>query len=382
MVNMNATTYPAPVGEAVAGLPLVDHHVHGALRSSVDRSTFESMISEGPKAPSAATQFDSQVGFAIRRWCAPLLDLAAHAPADEYWERRCALGEAEVNRRLLGAAGTTTYLIETGYLGDAVLDPEEHAQASSASAREVVRLEAVAEQVLAGLESPSDFVDQYQSAVAEATRSAVGTKSIIAYRYGFDFEPERPAPGDVTAAVERVLRHDELRRRVEDVVLLRHMLWCGIDRGLPVQLHSGYGDPDLDLHRANPLLLMPWLRKVESTGVPVMLLHNYPYHREAGYLAQVFDNVYFDIGLGINYVGSQSSQLIAESLEVAPFHKQLYSSDAWGPSELHLLGAVLWRRGMSKVIGHWVEAGDWSPYDAERVIQLIGHQNAERVYRL
>lgn len=382
MVGGTATTYPSPVHEAVAGLPLVDHHVHGALRSSVDRRTFESMISEGPKAPSVGTQFDSQVGFAIRRWCAPLLGLPAHAPAEEYWERRCSLGEAEVNRRLLGAAGTTTYLLETGYLGGAVLDPEEHASASSASAREVVRLEAVAEQVLSGLGSPGEFVDQYESALAEATSSAVGTKSIIAYRYGFDFEPERPRPGDVTAAADRLMRRGAPVRRVDDVVLLRHLLWCGVDRGLPVQLHSGYGDPDLDLHRANPLLLTPWLRMVEATGVPVMLLHNYPYHREAGYLAQVFDNVFFDIGLGINYVGSQSTQLIAESFEVAPFHKQLYSSDAWGPSELHLLGAVLWRRGVGRVIGDWVEAGDWSASDAERVVHLIGHQNAERVYRL
>jgi predicted TIM-barrel fold metal-dependent hydrolase len=310
------------------------------------------------------------------------LDLEPHASAEQYWERRGALGEREVNQRLLRAAGISMYLIETGYLGDVVLNPAEHADASATTTHEVVRLETVAEQVLARLDSPSDFAATYEKALAEATRSAVGTKSIIAYRHGFDFNPDRPKLHEVTDAVERTLRAAESMPRVEDVVLLRHLLWCGIDRGLPVQLHSGYGDPDLDLHRANPLLLTPWLRQVETTGVPVMLLHNYPYHREAGYLAQVFDNVYFDIGLGINYVGSQSTQLIAESLEVAPFHKQLYSSDAWGPSELHLLGAVLWRRGISRVIGGWVENGDWSREDAERVLRLIGHQNAERVYKL
>lgn len=75
-------------------------------------------------------------------------------------------------------------------------------------------------------------------------------------------------------------------------------------------------------------------------------------------------------------------QFIAESLEVAPFTKQLYSSDAWGPSELHFLGALLWRRGISRVVGQWVQDGEWSRPDAERVLRLIGHQNAERVYRL
>jgi uncharacterized protein len=374
--------HPGSLAETVASLPLVDHHVHGALRAAVDRPTFESMITEGPKPHSAGTAFDSQVGFAIRRWCAPLLDLEPHAPADEYWERRCALGEEEVNRRLLGAAGTATYLIETGYLGDVVVTPEEHAEVSGAAAREVVRLETVAEGLLGEVGSAAGFVAEYPSVLAEASRSAVGTKSIIAYRAGFDVDPARPEDAEVIRAVDRVLASAAGRVRVDDPVLLRYLLWCGVDRGLPLQLHSGYGDPDLDLHRANPLLLMPWLRQVQPTAVPVMLLHNYPYHREAGYLAQVFDNVYFDIGLGLNYAGSQSPQLIAESLEVAPFSKQLYSSDAWGPSELHLLGALLWRRGITRVVGQWVRDGDWSARDAERVLHLIGHENARRVYRL
>ena len=127
---MDQFPYTGPLADTVADLPLVDHHVHGALRSDVDRATFESMITEGPAAPSASTQFDSQVGFAIRRWCAPLLGLAPHAAADDYWERRSALGEAEVNRRLLRSSGTSTYLFETGYRGDAVLAPDEHAEVS------------------------------------------------------------------------------------------------------------------------------------------------------------------------------------------------------------------------------------------------------------
>jgi len=66
---------------------------------------------------------------------------------------------------------------------------------------------------------------------------------------------------------------------------------------------------------------------------------------------------YFDVGLGVNYLGAQSRQVIAESLEVAPFHKQLFSSDAWGPSELHLFGSLQWRRGISSVVGGWGDCG-------------------------
>ena len=324
--------------------------------------------------------FDSQVGLAIRRWCAPLLDLEPHASAEDYWARRTELGESEVTRRLLRPAGVDTWLVETGFQGDTVLGPDEMA-AIAGTAREVVRLETVAEGLLRKV-GAQGFHAAYGPALARATEGAVGTKSVLAYRSGFDVAPERPSPQAVTDAADRTLAADADNPRITDPVLLRHLQWCAIDRGLPLQIHSGYGDPDLDLHRANPLLLMPWLRLVEPTGVPIMLLHNYPFHREAGYLAQVFDVVHCDVGLAINYTGARSPAIIAESLELTPFHKQLYSSDAWGPGELHLLGSWLWRRGMARVLGSFVHEGDWSQADAERVVHLVAHENARRVYQL
>ena len=57
--------------DAVEELPLVDHHVHGALRISLDREAFERGITESNRGLAPGTSaFDSQVGFAIRRWCA------------------------------------------------------------------------------------------------------------------------------------------------------------------------------------------------------------------------------------------------------------------------------------------------------------------------
>ena len=80
--------------------------------------------------------------------------------------------------------------------------------------------------------------------------------------------------------------------------------------------------------------------------------------------------------------GSRSTALVAEALDTAPFAKQLYSSDAFGPPELHLLGAVLWRRAMGLVLGEWVRAGDCGEQDAIAIVDMIGVRNAERVYGL
>nr|BFE70565.1 hypothetical protein GCM10020092_038660 [Actinoplanes digitatis] len=121
---------------------------------------------------------------------------------------------------------------------------------------------------------------------------------------------------------------------------------------------------------------------MQGRGTPIMLLHCYPYHRQVGYLAQVFPHVYLDVGLAVNHVGARATAVIAESLELAPFHKVLYSSDAFGLPELHVLGAELFRRGLTEVLGGWVAAGSWSAPDAERVAWMIGAGNAERVYGL
>ncbi len=104
-----------PVDAAVAAVRLVDHHVHGALRATPDRAALEGMLTESDRpVPPWMTMFDSPLGLAIRRWCAPLLDLEPTAPADEYVARRTELGEAEVTRRMLRASGVERYLVETG----------------------------------------------------------------------------------------------------------------------------------------------------------------------------------------------------------------------------------------------------------------------------
>jgi predicted TIM-barrel fold metal-dependent hydrolase len=259
------------------------------------------------------------------------------------------------------------------------------AAAAGAQVGEIVRLEHLAEQVAtAGEATASGFAGRFAAALWDRTAGALGVKSIVAYRYGLDFDPDPPAPAAVTAAAGRWLGQIEGtgRARVTDPVLLRHLLWAGVERGLPVQVHTGFGDPDADLRRGDPLLLRGFLERTEARGVPIMLLHCYPYHRHAGALAQAYPHAYLDVGLALNYAGARAGAIVAESLELAPFAKVLFSSDAFGPAELHFLGALLWRRATAAALGDWVESGDWSPADAIRVAAMIGAGNARRVYRL
>jgi uncharacterized protein len=372
-----------PVDAAVSAVRLVDHHVHGALRHAADRHALEQMLTESDRpVPQWMSTFDSQVGLAVRRWCAPLLDLEPLASADHYVARRAELGATEVTRRLLRASGIGRYLVETGFAADGVLTPDEMALAAGVPADEVLRLEPVFEELARDV-GAAEAVRSFPDVLAERSKDAVGLKSVVAYRFGFDFAPWPPSVAETVGATGAMLAKAGARRpRVDDPTLLRFLLWAGVDRGLPLQLHCGYGDPDLELHRCDPLLLTRFVKLVEPRGVDLILLHCYPFHRNAGYLAQVFPHVYFDVGLAVNYTGLRSHAVIAEALELAPFAKVLFSSDAYGPAELHYLGALLWRRGITRVLRSWVDDGEVSIADAERIATMIGRDNALRVYGL
>jgi len=372
---------------AFVGAALVDHHCHGVVTGDLDLHDFELLITESSDpAPPGTSFFDSQLGLSLRRWCPPLLDLAPHAEPEAYLERRRKLGVAEVSSRLLRAAGVSDFLVDTGYQPAELTSPAELAAAADARAHSVVRLEQVAENFAASGAGAGEFAAHYAEVLARAAASAVAVKSIAAYRHGLDLDPERPGHAEVARAAGFWLREatdggtGEVPARLRSPVLLRFLLWSAIDLGLPIQIHTGFGDRDLALQRSNPLLLTGFIRAAQSARVPLLLLHCYPYHREAGYLTQIYPHVYCDVGLALNFTGARAHAVLAESLELAPFAKMLYSSDAFGLPELHYLGAVVFRRAMARVVGAWVRDGMLTAHDARRIGAAIGAENARRVY--
>jgi predicted TIM-barrel fold metal-dependent hydrolase len=442
---VNAEGIPPELLEAL-DRPLVDHHCHGVLRGALERPAFEQLIVEGGlPAPPGTTQFDTPVGVAIRRWCAPVLDLPPHAPATAYLTRRAELGPDEVNGRLLRAAGIGVFCVDTGLdapgppaaappataangsngskgagsatasngangsngssgstgskgangapgppsgpgtaAGD-LLSPAEMGRAGGdVPGHEIVRIERVARDVAERDPTAAGYADQFAEELYRRAGDAAGLKTIIAYRCGLDFDPWPPEPGEVVAAAATWFSGYHVEPRLADPVLLRHALWTGVavarEHGLPIQFHTGYGDTDLRLHRANPVLMTDFLRAAQP--VPIVLLHCYPYVREAAYLAAVYPHVYLDCGLTVTYTAAGSAAVLAESLELAPFHKNLFSSDCYGLAELCHLGALYFRRGLGVVLAERVRDGEWSLPDAARVARLMGGGNAHRIYRL
>ncbi|MBO8196262.1 amidohydrolase family protein [Streptomyces oryzae] len=375
--------------------PLVDQHCHGVLRAGPEPAAFEGFLTEAhvPQRPAPApgsspgdtgapfSYFDTQLGFAVRRWCAPVLGLEPHCEPAAYLRRRTELGTTEVTGRLLRASGISAFLVDTGLPGP-LLTPGELAETAAAEAHEIVRLERLAERAADTARDTHSFLAEVSEGVRGSARTARGFKSVAAYRCGLDLAPTPPATSEIYAAADRWLASRARGSRLSDPVLERHLLWSAVRTGLPLQLHTGFGDPDLRLDRCDPLLLTDFIRAAAPYGAPLVLLHCYPYHRGAGYLAAVFPHVYADFGLTIPHTGARARHVLAELLELTPFGKLLFSTDAYGIPELYMAGAQLFRKALTSLTEEWVRRGEWSPPDARRVTAMIAGGTAQRLYGL
>ncbi|MER6829055.1 amidohydrolase [Streptosporangium sp. NPDC000563] len=400
----------------------------------------------GTPAPPGTTHFDTPAGAAVRRWCAPVLGLAPHVPPAVYLARRMELGADEVNRRLLGAAGIATFLFDgfdgsdtfdgSGDSGGPkgpggpdrrnrfgvpeVLPPAEMGHAGGAETAWVVPIERVEAEVAGSAVSGVSYISALAQNLAGRAVRAVALKSVTAHRSGRRLDPARPSRGAVIAAATRRLACPG--ERLTDQVLLRHLLWTAVDvareYGRPLQFHTGLARPgggarrDTHLgrggritsggheahggfgtsgghaggvpgpHDAGPAPVAGFIMAVQPVGVPVVLLHCHPFHRQAAGLAGVLPHVYVDVGAALTRSATGSAAVMAELLELVPFHKQLFGSGGHGVAETCHLGALHYRRGLAGALAARLADGEWSVADAARVAQMIGSGNARRIYRL
>lgn len=266
-----------------------------------------------------------------RRAIVVLAEFLGCEPSEEaVLARRLETEPLEYASALLRATNTEVLLVDDGFppVSESVIWEELGALAGCRSAP-VLRIETHAPEDVAGARSAG----------------FVALKTIAAYRGGLV-----DLAGEVVAALEANAATGD---------------------PLPVQVHTGFGDADLSLPLARPGLLKPLIERFDDT--PFVLLHCYPFVREAGWLAHVYANVFFDLSLTIPHV-ARPAEALREALELAPLSKLLYASDAARTPELYLLAATWWRDALAEVLP---ELGE-----GEAAARMILRDNARALYRL
>jgi predicted TIM-barrel fold metal-dependent hydrolase len=299
--------------------------------------------------------------------------------------RREALGVDALTNLCFARGRLETVLLDDG-LDTAACEPIEW-HARFVGVQRVLRLEKLAQELFLETEDFDGFLDRFRGSLDPPPAGVVAFKSIAAYRSGLAIETVEPEEAAFRyCTLKSAVGSDEFRLVDKPLVdfLLFQAMEIAIKYTLPIQLHTGFGDTDLDLRLASPLHLRSVLENPSFRSVRLVLLHaSYPYAREAGYLASVYPGVYVDFGLAVPYLSvSGMRRVLGALLELAPTSKLLYSSDAHGIPELYYLGAKWGREALGWVLDETVGEGDLSSREADDVAVAILRNNARALYGL
>lgn len=382
--------------------PAIDNHAHPLLTAeNRDRLALEGLTSEaeGPALEDAVYTLPHSTA---RRDLARLYGLPLHASWKDIKKHRSARSYDDLCQICFEKAKIQCILIDDGLSGVKEMAEEYqwHDRFTSSPTRRIVRVEVVAEEILAKLFEPVHLrsdpgIDQLTrfAAILHArlkesaeNPSVAGFKSVVCYRTGLDVDVAPNVPAEVEAlrsvCGQRTNVPVRLKQKALNDFVVRMTLEVAQDHNKPVQFHTGLGDADITLTRANPAHLQPLITKYPRAKF-VLLHASYPYTQEAGYLTAVYKNVYLDIGEVFPLVSKRGQEtLIRQALELVPTNKLMWSSDGhWWP-ETYYLGSHQARHALSLVLQEAVRADELTPEEAARVAKDILFHTANRVYLL
>jgi predicted TIM-barrel fold metal-dependent hydrolase len=369
----------------LAGLPVVDGHAHPLLADpwAVSAEAFLDRFSEG--RPGTMREHVRHTVY-FQRAVAELARRLETAPdVDVMLARRREHGAA-LGADAVSAGRLDALLIDTGYPPDA-MSLDTMRTVMPCAIHEVFRTETCAERLLGERLAWKDFRERYREALIRAAERCVGLKSIIAYRSGLAVRPWDAAESaaayrDVLARLERGGSARLTEKPLLDALFAVTLEVC-VGTGRPLQVHAGFGDPDIDLVTANPLLLRPIVEDAAYAGLRLVLLHMaWPYHREAAFMTAVWPQVYLDISLALPFLGPAAVPPLVDVLGMAPASKVLYGSDVGGLPELFAMTADWGRESLGEALD-WLVARHALPEARARAsAALVLSENARRLYAL
>ncbi|RID54233.1 hypothetical protein BRARA_G01571 [Brassica rapa] len=373
--------------EAIDQVELVDAHAHNIV--SLDSSfPFIRTFSE---ATGDALSFAPH-SLSFKRNLREVAQLYGSEVSLEAIEKhRQTLGLHSLTTKCFNEARISALLIDDGLKLDKMHDTEWHRNFVPYVGR-VLRIETLAEQIL-DEESPHDSswtLDSFTKAFVERLNSLVpeivALKTIAAYRSGLDIDTHVSKEVAESGLVEFL--HAGKPVRIGNKGLIDYILTRSLEvaerYNLPLQIHTGFGDKDLDLRLSNPLHLRTLLEDKRFAKCRIVLLHaSYPFSKEASYLSSVYPQVFLDFGLAVPKLsvhGMVSS--VKELLHLAPTKKVMFSTDGYATPETYYLGAKKAREVIFLVLRDACVSGDLTLMEAIDAAKDILSRNAVAFYKI
>lgn len=374
------------LARAIRITPIIDHHAHPLLKlEALAKHPLLSITSEAHNGDVVHSAIHSLPHLRAVRQLSGMLN------CNNTWEDVvAAIEQKRIDSPLEWTAqcldGIETLLLDDGLDdGDDAQDMVWHNDYTRSECKRIVRIEKVAADIIKRIgktcdASPrtgqdvlnnayDDWIGELDTIINEAIDDpdVVAFKSVICYRTGLQVAStvnEVEARAAFADIISNFALMDFAKLQVaalNDLVVHRTAMLIRDSpskQKKPIQFHTGLGDNDIILAKSSPAHLQNFIRAYPT--VPMVLLHaGYPFMREVGYLATVYEHVYADIGEVFPCVSEDGQeQVLRQILELCPWSKILWSTDGhWFP-ETYLLAVTQMREVFTNVSWTNVAAED------------------------
>jgi uncharacterized protein len=286
-------------------------------------------------------------------------------------------------RRLFDDAGITGMVLDFGVPVAGGGAASDYAALMGRPVWWLARVDPLVDQLVdegAGARTVLDGVERLMEEAVD--RGAIGFKTIVAYRTGLHIDPT-----ETLASAEASLSRDRdvpVRRRAKPLrdLVVRTVLERAADLDRPIQFHTGFGDSEIRLADANPLLLDDLLVSPAGRAATVVLIHGaHPFEDELAHLATVRPNVFAELSLSNLFGPLGTADRLLRLVDLAPRHKLLAGSDGHGPPETHWFACAVLRDGFTEVTRRLQAAGARTSF-VEATRRALFEENARVVYAL
>jgi uncharacterized protein len=367
-------------------IPIYDHHAHALFHEHVWRSeALEPYFTEAydPAILSRFTKDNLYFKRSIRDLamfykCEPTVD--AVLTTRQTWDY------LELCKAMFAEANISHWLVDDGIWVDKLWSVQECAERLQPKVFRVARLETELAKLLPNFDSPDKLLAAFAEHLYNLAPTIAAFKSIIAYRTGLDVTHHHASTLERTFSELKGQANTGILKIVNKP-LLDEALWVALEvaaqTNKPIQFHTGYGDPDLNLRLANPLHLRSIFETLSLKHVNIVMLHCYPFVKEAGYLASVYEGAYLDVGLTIPYTSVHGMKTaIHEALHLSPLTKVLFSTDAQRTPEIFYLATKWGRKVLAEVLDETVANSDLTTSEATWAAERILQKNSAELYKV
>ncbi|KAK3351841.1 hypothetical protein B0H65DRAFT_136412 [Neurospora tetraspora] len=398
------------LARAIRNTPIIDNHAHPLLKlEALAKHPLLSITSEAHNSDAVNSAIHSLPHLRAVRQLSELLK------CNNTWEDVvAAIEQKRIDFPLEWTAqcleGIETLLLDDGLDNeDDAQDMVWHNDYTRTQCKRIVRIEKVAADIIKRIgktcdasprtgndvlnDAYDDWIVEFDTIMNEAIDDpdVVAFKSVICYRTGLDItstvnEVEARAAFAEIIANFALLDFTKLQEvTLNDLVVHRTAMLIRDSPSKnkkPIQFHTGLGDNDITLAKSSPAHLQHFIRAYPT--VPIVLLHaGYPFMREVGYLASVYEHVYADIGEVFPCISEDGQeQVLRQILELCPWSKILWSTDGhWFP-ETYLLAVTQMREVFTNVLSNYVRKGHIGYKAAIELVQDILFRNSNKLYHL